>query len=178
MYTVSGVAQLNFDASIPPALANPDRINDIMTIASKTASDRVVIGAVPRTEAPSASPSMMPSISSAPSTETAEPTRAPITPLGLPFSSADIGYCAYDGESYESANGLYNLKGSGDDIWGTEDAFHYMYVETSGDADVAIFIETFSNFDPWAKTGVSAERCIFIRQTLCWIKYLHFSFFI
>jgi hypothetical protein len=83
LYKVSGVAKLNFDSSIPPALANPTRVNEIMTIASKTASDRVVLGAVPRTEAPSVSPSMAPSILSAPSTETAAPTRAPVAPLGL-----------------------------------------------------------------------------------------------
>lgn len=154
---VTGVAELNFDASIPPALANPTRVNNVLKIASKTASDRVVVGdAIPRTEAPSASPSMAPSISSAPSTETAAPTRAPVAPLGLPFTSADIGYTAYDGESYELSDGReYIIKGSGADIWSTMDGFHYMYVETSGDADVSLFVESMTASHEWAKAGVS-----------------------
>ena len=156
LYEVTGVAELNFDASIPPALANPTRVNSVLKIASKTASDRVVVGAIPRTEAPSASPSMAPSISSAPSTETAAPTRAPVAPLGLPFTSADIGYTAYDGESYELSDGReYIIKGSGADIWSTMDGFHYMYVETSGDADVSLFVESMTASHEWAKAGVS-----------------------
>lgn len=154
LYAVSGVAKLNFDSTVPPALANPARMEEVMTIAAKTASDRVVVGAVPRTEAPSISPSLAPSISSAPSTETAAPTRAPVAPMGLAFSSLDIGYCAYTGESYESSDGVYNVKGSGEDIWGTSDSFHMMYVETSGDADLSVFIKDFSAPHEWAKAGL------------------------
>jgi hypothetical protein len=33
------------------------------------------------------------------------PTRAPVTPLGLEFSTADIGYCVNTGESYEASDG-------------------------------------------------------------------------
>jgi hypothetical protein len=99
---------------------------------------------------------MAPSISAAPTTETAAPTRAPVTPqTNLQFLSADIGYCKYTGESYETSDG-YNLKASGADIWTTEDGFHYMYVETSGDVDVSIRVENFSkDKNEWAKGGVS-----------------------
>lgn len=164
LYSVSGVAKLNFDASVPPEVASPKKVKSIMDIAKKKASRRVVKGAVPRTEAPSASPSMAPSISSAPTTETAAPTRAPVSPMGLVFRSADIGYCKYRGESFQTSDGLYNLKASGSDIWGSVDGFHYMYVETSGDADFSILIENFSkNMDEWAKGGVR----LFVEKLPC-----------
>ena len=155
-YTVSGVAKLNFDASVPPEVASPKKVKSIMDIAKRKASSRVVKGAVPRTEAPSASPSLAPSISSAPTTETSSPTRAPLSPMGLVFRSADVGYCKYTGQSFQTSDGLYNLKASGSDIWGSDDGFHYMYVETSGDADFSILIENFTkDKDEWSKGGVS-----------------------
>jgi hypothetical protein len=155
MFTVSCIAKLSFDLNVPAEIVSAEKITSIMTVASNTASSRVVLGGIARTEAPSASPSTAPSISSAPTSETAPPTRAPVTPQGLPFSSSDIGYCAYKGESFETSDGLYNLKGSGADIWGTADGFHYMYVESSGDADFVALIENFSkDRHEWAKAGV------------------------
>ena len=119
-YMVTGIAKLNFDAKIPPAIANPNKMKQVMKVAKNKAAEKAVKGARKRTEAPSASPSMAPSISAAPTTATATPTRAPVTPIGLTLSSADIGYCRFDGQSYETSDGLYNLKGSGADIWSTE----------------------------------------------------------
>lgn len=163
LYTITGVAKLNFDSTIPPEVASPKQIKKVMEVAKKKASDKVVKGAIPRTEAPSSSPSMEPTISAAPTTETQAPTKSPITPLGLAFSSVDVGYNAFAGESFESSDGTYNIKASGKDIWGTEDSFHYMYVESSGDLDMVIFIQNFSrDKDEWAKAGVS----FFINHTL------------
>jgi hypothetical protein len=39
-----------------------------------------------------------------------------------------------------------------------------MYVETSGDADVSIFIKDFSFVDEWAKAGVSSSQILFLFQ--------------
>lgn len=126
-YMVTGVAKLNFDAKIPPAIANPTKMKEVMKVAKNKAADKAVKGARKRTEAPSSSPSMAPSISAAPTTETATPTRSPVAPMGLLFSSADIGYCRFDGQSYETSDGLYSLKGSGADIWGTEGTLIMLY---------------------------------------------------
>ena len=156
LYMVTGVAKLNFDAKIPPQVASPKKMKEVMKVAKTKAAEKAVKGAIKRTEAPSASPSMAPSISAAPTPETAPPTRAPVSPQGFTFSSADIGYCKYSGVSYETSDGLYNLKGSGADIWTTEDGFHYMYIETSGDVDLSIRVENFSrDKHAWAKGGVS-----------------------
>lgn len=158
LYMVTGVAKLNFDAKIPPAVANPKKMTEVMKVAKTKAADKAVKGAIKRTEAPSASPSMAPSISAAPTTETAAPTRAPVASSGFTFSSADIGYCKYTGSSYETSDGLYNLKSSGADIWSTEDGFHYMFIETSGDVDLSVRVENFSrDKHAWAKGGVSLD---------------------
>ena len=131
-YDVSGIAILNFDDSILPESLSVEKINSVAKAAAATASDFVIAGAIPQTEAPSAMPSLSPSISSQPSlapsisllpTETLTPTRHPVTASPViagidgDFASKDIGYVGYAGSAYQPGVGTWIVRGSGADIW-------------------------------------------------------------
>ena len=81
---------------------------------------------------------------------------------GLPAgagTNADIGGPAPAGGG--SVNGgVYTVSGSGSDIWGTSDQFHYYYWGMSGDGVMTARVASQSNTDEWAKAGVM------IRETL------------
>jgi len=53
---------------------------------------------------------------------------------GIFSEQADIGKISLAGNGHFNAkNNEYVISGSGENIWGTEDAFHFMYTRTSGD---------------------------------------------
>jgi hypothetical protein len=66
----------------------------------------------------------------------------------------DLGSVGVAGQSYIAAPGFYIVQGSGEDIWGSSDAGHYMYFETSGDATFTVLVEGFESADSWAKAGI------------------------
>jgi len=72
---------------------------------------------------------------------------------GRPGPSGDL--------SIDEATGTYTLTGSGADIWGASDQFHYGYVKLSGDGEiVAHVVSNGTGSNLWAKGGVM------IRETL------------
>jgi len=63
--------------------------------------------------------------------------------------------------SLDEASGTYTITGSGADIWGSSDQFHYGYVQITGDATiVARVVDNGTGSNNWAKGGVM------IRETL------------
>jgi hypothetical protein len=90
------------------------------------------------------------------------------TPADLRFGGvADLtlkfmGGAASEGSaSLDEATGTYSITGSGADIWGNADQFHYAYRELTGDATiVARVADNGSGSNEWAKGGVM------IRQSL------------
>ena len=75
------------------------------------------------------------------------------TALPSPWISQDIGGPAAEG-SASFDQGVFTISGSGQDIWGTADQFHFMYQAVSGDVDIIARIDSMSPGDPWSKTGV------------------------
>jgi hypothetical protein len=74
------------------------------------------------------------------------------------WSNQDIGT---SGGSASESGGVFTVSGDGHDIWGSSDAFHYVYQPLSGDGEMtAHVISNGSGSDPWAKGGVM------IRETL------------
>jgi len=57
-------------------------------------------------------------------------------------------------------NGTFSVTGSGADIWGTADAFHFVYRPLSGDGQITARVTGVPTTDQWAKAGVM------IRETL------------
>jgi alpha-galactosidase len=92
------------------------------------------------------------------STPTPTPTVGPTaTPGG--WSNQDIGTCSPAG-SYTYSSPTYTVKGAGADIWGTVDAFQYVYKQRTGDYTITARVATLQNTNAWAKAAVM------IRETL------------
>ncbi|MGB2866283.1 MAG: LamG-like jellyroll fold domain-containing protein, partial [Sedimentisphaerales bacterium] len=70
------------------------------------------------------------------------------------------GYPASVGSFVEGPVGTYTMTGSGADIWGESDQFHYAFKVLTGPGSIVAKVESVSNTDVWAKAGVM------IRETL------------
>jgi regulation of enolase protein 1 (concanavalin A-like superfamily) len=79
--------------------------------------------------------------------------------LPAPWADGDIGSVPQAGSaSYNS--GTFSLTGSGADIWGTADAFHFVYQQVTGDVTIQARVQSVQQADRWSKAGVM------IRETL------------
>ena len=70
------------------------------------------------------------------------------------------GYPAYVGSFAEGTAGTFTITGSGADIWGQSDQFHYAFKTLTGIGSISAKVESLINTDPYAKAGVM------IRETL------------
>jgi N-acetylneuraminic acid mutarotase len=84
---------------------------------------------------------------------------SPASTLPAPWMSGDIGDVGLAGSATQ-ANNVYTLQGSGDDIFGSRDAFHFVYQPLQGDGEILARVTGVQNTDAWAKAGVM------IRQSL------------
>ena len=95
-----------------------------------------------------------------------------LTPLVLPspWQQSDIGTVGIEGDSiYDS--GTFTVSGSGGDIFGQNDRFHYVYRPVSGNCEIIVRVAAMDNTNAGAKAGVM------IRETLN-SDSRHFSTFI
>ena len=83
-------------------------------------------------------------------------TEGDVTDLSLWFR----GYPASVGSFVEDPAGTYTMTGSGTDIWGQSDEFHYAFKTLSGAGSIVAKVESVGDTDAWAKAGVM------IRETL------------
>lgn len=65
----------------------------------------------------------------------------------------DIGNPLITGDQSLSGS-TFTLKGAGDDIWNSKDAFHYVWQSVPADATINARVISQTNTDPWAKTGL------------------------
>jgi hypothetical protein len=77
---------------------------------------------------------------------------------GLPsgWAQADIGAVGAAG-SASVTNGVWTVKGSGADIWGTADEFHYAWMPSSGPEnwfEITARVTNVENVDRWTKVGL------------------------
>jgi hypothetical protein len=70
------------------------------------------------------------------------------------------GYAAYSGSFVEDPAGTYTMTGSGVDIWGVTDEFHFAYKQLTGPGSITARVLSIDDTDVWAKAGVM------IRNTL------------
>ena len=84
------------------------------------------------------------------------------TNLGIFSEQADIGNVAKPGSvNFDPANGEYLIAGGGENMWLTNDAFHFVWVKMSGDLTLAADIKfSGTNGNPHRKA------CLIIRQSL------------
>jgi uncharacterized protein (TIGR03382 family) len=79
--------------------------------------------------------------------------------LPAPWLDQDIGSVGVAGNAGFSS-GSFTVQGGGADIWGTMDAFHFVYQQLSGDGSIVARVTGLGNTNAWAKAGVM------IRETL------------
>jgi len=74
----------------------------------------------------------------------------------------DIGSTATAGGFIDNGDGSYSVTGSGADIWGTADAFHYVFKPLVGDGQMTVNVVSIggTSTNVWQKAGVM------IRETL------------
>ncbi|MCE9612835.1 MAG: DUF4038 domain-containing protein [Lentisphaerae bacterium] len=79
--------------------------------------------------------------------------------LPSPWANADIGSVGLAG-SASASSGTFTVIGAGADIWGTADAFHFVYQTASGDCEIKARVVAVQNTDPWAKVGVMVRESL------------------
>lgn len=87
--------------------------------------------------------------------ETATPGTATPGTAGVPsgWSCADIGVTGPAGSTTLS-NGTWTVKGSGNDVWGNTDEFHYDWQSVTGNFSVSALVTGQTPTDEWAKAGL------------------------
>jgi regulation of enolase protein 1 (concanavalin A-like superfamily) len=79
--------------------------------------------------------------------------------LPPPWTDVDVGAVTIAGSAGD-LSGTFTATASGNDIWGTADAFHFVYQQMTGDGTVQARVDTIQNVNAWSKAGVM------IRETL------------
>jgi regulation of enolase protein 1 (concanavalin A-like superfamily) len=86
--------------------------------------------------------------------------------LGPGWQSVDVGSVATHGAATvtrQDSSGTpkdMTVEGGGADIWGTSDAFHFVYEEKTGDFQMTMRVKSIHDSNAWAKAG------LMIRDTL------------
>ena len=84
-----------------------------------------------------------------------EPPPLPPPPATLPagWSRADVGAVSAAGTAAES-DGTFTVEGSGADIWGATDEFHFAHATLTGDGSLTARVASLEYVDAWTKAGV------------------------
>ena len=72
----------------------------------------------------------------------------------------DIGAVGAAGSASNNGSGGFTVTGSGADIWGTADEFHFVYVQLSGDMQIVARVTGVEYTDGWAKAGLMARESL------------------
>ncbi len=78
---------------------------------------------------------------------------APTSTLPAPWNNQDIGATSPAGAASFS-NGVFTLKGSGNEIWDYVDAFQFAYQTMTGDGQITARVLSQQNTFEWAEAGV------------------------
>jgi glucose/arabinose dehydrogenase len=79
--------------------------------------------------------------------------------LPSPWLETDIGNVGLPG-SGSFASGVFTVRGSGADIWGNADAFHFVYQPLNGNGQLVARVTGVQFTDGWAKGGVMIRESL------------------
>jgi acetylxylan esterase len=79
--------------------------------------------------------------------------------LPFPWMSQNVGSAGVPG-SATCSNSVFSVTGSGADIWGTADAFRFVYVPVTGNCTIIARVASVQNVDPWSKAGVMIRESL------------------
>jgi len=87
-------------------------------------------------------------------------TYSPVTStLPATWQSTDVGAPLMAGTAdYDPADQTFYIDGSGSDIVGSKDQFHYVYQALAGDGTITARMRYQTNSDPWAKAGLMIKQ--------------------
>jgi regulation of enolase protein 1 (concanavalin A-like superfamily) len=80
-----------------------------------------------------------------------------VTPAGgssSGWTSEDVGSVGAAGQSTVLDDGTATVTGSGADIWGTADEFHWAYQSVSGNFSIEALVDSVQNVNRWVKAGL------------------------
>ncbi|MFD0896033.1 hypothetical protein KBB96_08810 [Luteolibacter ambystomatis] len=86
--------------------------------------------------------------------------QADTLPAPAPWVTSDIGSTGTTGSVSYSGSGTYAVKGAGADIWGTADAFRFLYLPLNGDGIITARVASVQNTNSWAKAGVMMRETL------------------
>jgi hypothetical protein len=70
-------------------------------------------------------------------------------------TGTDVGaVAAGGGDAFDNTTGTYTVRGSGSDIWGTADEFHYLWAQWEGDFQITTRVDSVQNVNAWTKAGI------------------------
>lgn len=75
------------------------------------------------------------------------------TSLPSPWTYRQFGGSTLGGAQFNN-NGVYNISGGGNDIWGSRDSFGFASMELNGNGTYAATVSNQTNTDGWAKAGI------------------------
>jgi hypothetical protein len=88
-------------------------------------------------------------------------TPASPTPLPTGWAQQDIGAVGAAGSgAFNTPTATFVVKGAGADVWGTVDAFHFVYKALTGDGVIVARVATIQNTNAWAKGGVMIRESL------------------
>jgi hypothetical protein len=79
--------------------------------------------------------------------------------LPSPWADRDIGSVPIAGSAHDNS-GTFTLIGSGADIWGTSDAFHFVYHTLAGNGSIQARVASVLEASTWSKAGVMIRESL------------------
>ena len=84
---------------------------------------------------------------------------APAVQLPSPWQSQDIAVTSGQTSAIYT-NGVFTVAGIGADIWGTSDAFRYVYLPVTGNCTMIARVTSVQNIDQWSKAGIMIRESL------------------
>jgi hypothetical protein len=79
--------------------------------------------------------------------------------LPAPWVAGDVGAVGAAGSAaLDSGAGRFIVRGSGADVWGTADEFHWMHQPWTGDFEMTARLVSVENVDAWTKAGLMVRE--------------------
>jgi len=123
-------------------------------ITTSTAASTSAAASTPASTAATSTATTTASSAAATASTSAASTPATTTSAAGLFTSVDVGTVSIAGSATVSSAGVYQLIGSGADIWNSTVGFQYDYQALNGDGVIIARVTSLQNTDSWAKAGV------------------------
>jgi len=80
--------------------------------------------------------------------------------VAAPWTHQDVGAVGLPGYANLDSTSTFNIVGAGADVWGSADAFHYVYEPMNGDGSIIARVATLQNVNAWSKAGVMIRESV------------------